>query len=89
MTLQIFDGKYFDRWLNVFHHIRCIVFKQFDGLNFDSLAGKHQERQNPPHQNFVLYGILKGILIDITNNPFTSERSIRVTCIYVCLYVFI
>ena len=27
---------------------RCIVFKQLDGLNFDSSAGKHQ--------NFVLYG---------------------------------
>ena len=22
----------------------CIVFKQFDGLNFDGLAGKHQKR---------------------------------------------
>ena len=26
-----------------------IVFKQFDSLNFDSLAGKHQK-----HQNFAL-----------------------------------
>ena len=24
---------------------RCIVFKQFDGLNFDGVAGKHQKRQ--------------------------------------------
>ena len=32
-------------------------FKQFDGLNFDGLAGKLQKRQNfPPGQNFVLYG---------------------------------
>ena len=31
----------------------CIVFKQFDGLNFDGLAGK---RQNFPSQNFALYG---------------------------------
>ena len=30
---------------------RCIVFKKFDGLNFDGLAGKHQK-----HQNFALYG---------------------------------
>ena len=30
----------------------CIVFNQFDGINFDSLAGKHQKRQN-----FVLHGI--------------------------------
>ena len=32
---------------------RCVVFKQFDGLNFDSLARKHQKRQN-----FVLYSNL-------------------------------
>ena len=30
----------------------CGVFKQFDRLNFDGLAGKHQK-----HQDFVLYGI--------------------------------
>ena len=35
----------------------CTVFKQFDRLNFDSLAGKCQKRQNspPPRQNFPLY----------------------------------
>ena len=27
---------------------RCIVFKQFDGLNFDGLVGKHQKRQFAP-----------------------------------------
>ena len=37
---------------------RCIVFKQFDRLNLDSLAGKRQKRQNFPHQNFVPYSIL-------------------------------
>ena len=38
---------------------RCIVFKQFDRLNFYALAGKCQKRQNfPPHQHFVLYGTL-------------------------------
>ena len=37
---------------------RCIVFKQFDGLNLDGLAGKRQKRQNFPYQNFALYGIL-------------------------------
>ena len=31
---------------------RYTVFKQFDGLNFDCLAGKHQK-----HQNFALYSI--------------------------------
>ena len=30
----------------------CIVFKQFDGLNFDGLAGKHQKRQNFPLSKF-------------------------------------
>ena len=30
---------------------RSIVFKQFDGLNFDSLAGKHQ--------NFALYSMYR------------------------------
>ena len=25
---------------------RCIIFKQFDGLNFDGLAGKRQKCQN-------------------------------------------
>ena len=44
---------------------RCIVFKQFDGLNFDGLAGKHQKRQNFPRQNFALYGIFHGINITL------------------------
>ena len=30
----------------------CIVFKQFDRLNFDGLAGKHQKRQNFPLSKF-------------------------------------
>ena len=33
-----------------------VIFKQFDGLNFDGQAGKHQKRQTFPHQNFTLYG---------------------------------
>ena len=33
-----------------------IVFKQFDGLNLDGLAGKRQKRQSPC-QNFALYGV--------------------------------
>ena len=40
----------------------CIVFKQFDELNFDGLAGKHKEcqilhymvRNNADHLGFVL-----------------------------------
>ena len=35
---------------------RCNVFKIFDGLKFDSLAGKRQKRQNFPCQNFALFG---------------------------------
>ena len=34
----------------------CMVFKQFDELNFDGSAGKHQKCQNSPCQNFLLYG---------------------------------
>ena len=43
------------------HHLssctckHCNSFKIFDGLKFDCLAGK---RQNPPCQNFVLYGMI-------------------------------
>ena len=37
----------------------CIVFKQFDGLNFDGLAGKHQ---NFPCQNFALQGMLSAAI---------------------------
>ena len=40
----------------------CIVFKQFDGLNFDGLAEKRQKRQNSPCQNFTLYDMLGLIL---------------------------
>ena len=42
--------------VTVFHHTPvakcCTVFKQFDGLNFDDLAGKHQKRQNFPPSKF-------------------------------------
>ena len=31
---------------------RCIVYKQFDRLNFDVLAKKHQKRQNFPLSKF-------------------------------------
>ena len=37
--------------VTVFHYI-SVNAKQFDGLNIDGLAGKHQKRQN-----FVLYSI--------------------------------
>ena len=38
--------------VTVFHHtpVNAVlhVFKQFDGLNFDGLAGKHHKRQISP-----------------------------------------
>ena len=40
----------------------CIVFKQRNGLNFDSLAGKCQKRQNPPPPSpfcAIWYGLCK------------------------------
>ena len=37
--------------VTVFHYTPANA-KQFDGLNIDGLAGKHQKRQN-----FALYGI--------------------------------
>ena len=47
LTDTDFDRKYFDSWsLSFTKH--CITLK-FDGINFDDLAGKHQ--------NFQLYGI--------------------------------
>ena len=43
----------------VFHHIpvnAVLIFRQFDGLNFDSPAGMRQKHQNFPQPNFMLYG---------------------------------
>ena len=34
---------------------KCCNALKFDWFDFDSLAGKHQKRQNFPHQNFALY----------------------------------
>ena len=61
LTLQIFDGNILtdDHCLSPYTCIRCIVFKPFDGLNFDGLAWKHQKCQNCPCQNFALYGRLQ------------------------------
>ena len=44
--------------VTVVHHapVNDVLFvKEFDGLNFDGPAGKHQKRQNFTRQNFVLY----------------------------------
>ena len=38
----------------------CTVFKQFDGLNFDGLAGKCQKRQNFPPSKFSAIQYDKG-----------------------------
>ena len=34
---------------------RCIIFKQFDGFNFDGTVGKHQKRQNFPPIKILRY----------------------------------
>ena len=47
--------------VTVFHYTP-VNAKQFDGLNTDGLAGKHQKGQNFPCQNFVLHGC--GIIIN-------------------------
>ena len=58
-----FDGHWLFKYLteNIFTDGHCfspytckhyIVFKQFDRLNFDSLAGKHQKHQNFPPSKF-------------------------------------
>ena len=47
----------------------CAVFKQFDGLNFDSLAGKHQKCQNFPRQNFPFLDAGE-VLLPTKNFPF-------------------
>ena len=53
ITLKIFDGKYFDGWsLSFTMHYKCCIVKQFDGLNFDGPAVKHQKYQNSPLSKF-------------------------------------
>ena len=49
MENTLTDGHYLSLYI-------CKCCKQFDALNFDGLAGKHQKRQNFLRQNFVLYG---------------------------------
>ena len=47
----------------------CIVFKQFDGLNFDSLAGKHQKCQNfPPSKFCTVRSMYTGLYFTVTNH---------------------
>ena len=49
--------KIFWRIVTVFHYTP-VHAKQFDGLNIEGVAGKHQKCQNFPCQNFALYSIL-------------------------------
>ena len=48
--------KIFWQMVTVFHYTYtcewCTVLKQFNGLNFDGLARKHQKRQNFPPSKF-------------------------------------
>ena len=46
-------------WMVTVFHYTPVNAKQFDGLNIDGLAGKHQKHQNFPCQNFALYGKLE------------------------------
>ena len=59
LTYQILDGKYFDRW-SPWTCKGCNALK-IDGLNFDSLGGKHEKRQN-----FALCGTTQ-LYISITS----------------------
>ena len=54
VTLQIFDGNILtdDHCLSQYTCKCCTIFKQFDRLNFDGLAGKHQKHQNFPQSKF-------------------------------------
>ena len=67
----------------------CIVIKQFDGLNFDGLAGKHQKRQNfPPSKfcairytvscNISLYCDTKEVIYRYTQNVYHYISSTQV-----------
>ena len=55
-------------WRKIFWRIVTVFYytpvnaKQFDGLNIDGLAGKHQK-----HQNFALYGSLQEAIQIITS----------------------
>ena len=50
--------------VTVFHHtpVNAVFFDQFDGLNFDFLAGNNQKRQNFPTQNAIPHIIVKRIM---------------------------
>ena len=52
LTFQIFDGKILTdgHCLSPYTYKHCIIFKQFDDLNFHGLAGKCQKRKNSSHQ---------------------------------------
>ena len=55
---------------------RPIVFKQFDGLNFDGLAGKHQKCQNfPPSKVCVILYIIRTTVTKICHEYAQSETS--------------
>ena len=82
--------------VTVFHHTpvkRCIVFKQFDGLNFDGSAGKCQ---NFPSQNFALYSIFLVtvpswlfvclLFIAIPTSFFKLILYVATSCLFITVY---
>ena len=63
LTSNIY-GTYFDGWslsftIHLYTCKHCIVFKQFDRLTFDNLAGKCQKCQNFPSSKFCTTRYLK------------------------------
>ena len=76
LTGETFDGYWLFKYLTDGHCLSpytckcCIVFKQFDGLNFDGLAGKRQKRQNFPPSKFcaIQYAFNSHILIKFYGN---------------------
>ena len=55
----------------------CVVFKQFDGLNFDGLAGKPQKRQN-----FAIYGNVAKLRLvhNLYRINFSVDSDLEHTC---------
>ena len=61
--------------VTVFHYTP-VNAKQFDGLNIDGQAGKHQNVKISPRQNFALYDIrilLYNLIIIIICNEFIAN----------------
>ena len=68
----------------------CVAFKQFDGLNFDDLAGKCQKRQNfpVPHQNSPPIKILRYmVFLNIMYRSYQVNNKI-IDVLYIIKYYY-